>query len=366
MSSRGKYVRTPEIREKNRQSARINGSCPQSCICGKHRAHPNSHGLPCVPNCQCGRHSRSIAHNMLIGPAVSKAKSNGRQRQTAKVGVIYRHDRVPMVELAFPPQPKTAIPVYPSLILDGLVPVYGSCRDCGLLMQITNARDKAHPGCEPKLTRMEQWEQAWLQIAASAPYAQLKPELVHKLDDLEFKMDAATDESADTALHNAAMTYAQWGWRVFPLAKQSKVPAIPKTKGGNGVLDATNDVQRICRWWSAHPGHNIGLATGYLFDVIDVDPDKGGAASIAKLLAEHRIPIVHAIVATAGCDQPRRPSGMHLYVRATGRGNYAGVLPGIDFRGLGGYVVAPPSTLGSRVRSWSWAVEASPNIKECN
>ena len=39
-----------------------------------------------------------------------------------------------------------------------------------------------------------------------------------------------------------------------------------------------------------------------------------------------------------------RPGGMHLFVPAReGMGNKAHLLPGIDYRGLGGYVVGAPS-----------------------
>jgi len=45
--------------------------------------------------------------------------------------------------------------------------------------------------------------------------------------------------------------------------------------------------------------------------------------------------------------------GDHLYVRASGDGNTSGLLPGIDYRGRGGYVVAPPSIGPNGVR-YTW------------
>lgn len=245
------------------------------------------------------------------------------------------------------------------MILDGLVRVFSTCRDCGKVMQVTDVGDTTHPNCKPVPTIMELWEQAWLRWS-SGPSS---PVAISKMDGLKQKIDKHASDDEPTALANAAMTYAEWGWKVFPLARNSKKPAIPKDRGGKGFLDATNDVERICKWWSTHPDHNIGLATGHLFDVVDVDPGAGGATSIADLLRDNRIPLVHAIVATAGSDTPFRPSGMHLYVKPSGKGNFAALRPGVDYRGRGGYVVAPPSTLGSSVRSWSWAVTPSPNIK---
>lgn len=243
-----------------------------------------------------------------------------------------------------------------SMILDGLVRVLSTCRACGELMQVTEPGQTVHPTCEAEPTRLEKWQASWLEIATSAPYDKLRPELRNQLERLEFKMEAAADEGAETALHNAAMQYAEWGWPVFPLARNAKTPAIPKRQGGNGFKDATSDTNRICRWWSKHPDHNVGLATGHLFDVIDIDPRSGGAVSLTKLLADGRIPVVHGIVATAN-------GGLHLYVKPSGRGNFAGVMPGVDYRAIGGYCCAPPSTLGTRVRTWAWTVEPSPEIK---
>lgn len=366
VTARGKYIRTPEIRGRNRANAVPGKPCPQDCTCFRHIPH----GKPCEPNCECGRHFRTEMHNKLIGMGVMKAKQYG------KVSALRRPDHQPVACMATKPSQTS----FWKMILDNLVPVYSECRSCGLIMQVTDQGEHAHPCCAPKPTRVECWEQSWLEIASSAPYEQLSPCLQNKLDDLEFKIGAEHDHQT---LHDAAMQYAQWGWRVFPLAQNNKRPAIHnahsekdplrgKCKGecgkpGHGVLDATSDPDRIHLWWTRNPNLNIGLATGFLFDVIDVDPSHGGAESLAKLLAANRIPMVHGIVATAGFDgntrDPHRAPGLHLYIKAIGRGNAAGVLPGVDYRGRGGYVVAPPSTLGSRVRSWSWAVEPSPEIK---
>jgi hypothetical protein len=89
----------------------------------------------------------------------------------------------------------------------------------------------------------------------------------------------------------------------------------------------------IKSWWTAHPAANIGLTTGVSFDVIDLD----GEAAVDALEE-----------ALAGKQQLRGPvvatgHGFHWYVKPTGLRNRAGVLPGVDFRGRGGYVVGPPS-----------------------
>lgn len=69
-----------------------------------------------------------------------------------------------------------------------------------------------------------------------------------------------------------ALSYAERGWHVFPLAPGTKIPLIPKRKGGNGHKDATTDPDQIRRWWTANPYANIGLncaASG----LVTVDPD---------------------------------------------------------------------------------------------
>lgn len=111
------------------------------------------------------------------------------------------------------------------------------------------------------------------------------------------------------------------------------MPLIPADKGGHGLHDATTDPTIIRRWWEAKPDANIGLRTGVAFDVVDLDSEQ--AVDALEAARDGRERISGPVVATA--------KGFHYFVQPTGLGNRAGVLPGIDFRGQGGYVVAPPS-----------------------
>jgi hypothetical protein len=131
----------------------------------------------------------------------------------------------------------------------------------------------------------------------------------------------------------AALAYASAGIHVFPLAPRSKVPLIPARNGGRGLHDATTNDVIIRAWWDATPRANIGLRTGIGFDVIDLDGE--AAVDALEEARAGREPLRGPVVATG--------HGFHWYLKATGLGNRAGILPDVDFRGQGGYVVAPPS-----------------------
>lgn len=132
-----------------------------------------------------------------------------------------------------------------------------------------------------------------------------------------------------------ALDAAGKGWRVFPLKPDGKVPIT-----SNGYKDATTDVQTIREWWNKTPNANIGIATGEVsgFSVVDVDIKDGraGEESAQKL----GLPFHDTLtVRTAS-------GGWHYYFAHTeGFRNRAGLLPGIDTRGDGGYVVGPGSVI---------------------
>jgi hypothetical protein len=140
-------------------------------------------------------------------------------------------------------------------------------------------------------------------------------------------------------LLDAALAYAQRGWPVFPCKPGQKVPNTE-----HGFKDATTDRAAISGWWSAHPDDNVAIATGSPGpDVLDVDVKAGvnGYAALNKLR--------RAGLLTGAALLVRTPSGgLHLYFAGTSQP--CGRLPehGLDFKALGGYVLAPPSVIGDR------------------
>jgi hypothetical protein len=140
---------------------------------------------------------------------------------------------------------------------------------------------------------------------------------------------------------DAALRYAAHGWPVFACQPGTKVPP----ERSRGFLDATTDPDKVTWLWGrAGRDANVGIATGAPGpDVLDVDVHNGapGWRSYNQLRAESLVPDAMAEV--------RTPSGGgHFYYRGTDQRN--GKLPshGIDYRGAGGYVVAPPSQVEGR------------------
>lgn len=145
-----------------------------------------------------------------------------------------------------------------------------------------------------------------------------------------------------TDLLDAALAYAARGWPVFPCTPGAKAPAGHLAP--HGVLDATTDPARIRQWWTVQPDANVGIATGAPGpDVIDVDvkPEGSGYTAFAE--------IASAGLADGPLTYVRTPSGgLHLYYLGTGQRNGSIRRRQLDFRGAGGYVLAPPSAVEGR------------------
>ena len=134
-----------------------------------------------------------------------------------------------------------------------------------------------------------------------------------------------------------------WGFAVLPVEGK-----VPLTK--NGSKDATKSVRVAERWFTNYPSGNVAVATGNVSGlwVLDIDGPEG-ISSMKSLISEH---------GREWCDVPTvrtGKGGYHLYFSGTDDyANCAKRLPGIDARGRGGYVVAPPSIHPDTGRAYKW------------
>lgn len=139
-------------------------------------------------------------------------------------------------------------------------------------------------------------------------------------------------------LKESALAYANMGFAVFPLLPRDKRPAT-KT----GCKAATTDKQQIESWWNSKPDCNIGIATGRTSGLVvidlDVDEDKGinGYDTLREWQRDNgKLPDTWQSITGRG--------GYHLLYRDnTGNQNRVKLYDGVDIRGEGGYIVAPPS-----------------------
>ena len=134
-----------------------------------------------------------------------------------------------------------------------------------------------------------------------------------------------------------AQWYARHGLRVFPCKPKEKVPAT-----AHGCKDATTEPGQIAAWWDGIHLFNIGIATGGGLVVLDVDVNhyagKYGDETLAELEAQHGpLPDTWTCLTGGG--------GVHYYFAWDDPALTVGTgfAPGLDYRGAGGYVVAPPS-----------------------
>jgi len=145
----------------------------------------------------------------------------------------------------------------------------------------------------------------------------------------------AMAEQADRP--EAAKRYLARGWSVLPLRPPDKRPLIPW-----GYLQNERPSEDdIAEWFRRWPHANIGIVTGEISNliVLDVDPKHGGDTALERLERRYR-PLSATVEAVTG------GGGRHLYFAHPGglTRNRVGLAQGIDLRGDGGYIVAPPST----------------------
>jgi hypothetical protein len=194
--------------------------------------------------------------------------------------------------------------------------------------------------------------------SATHPEGSPKPSKIKKISANQHKTRISENygegrvAKRNPGLLDAAFWYAGLGLPVFPLhwvddqgqcscGKQcgsvGKHPLIP-----NGHLGATTDPGQIGRWWSRWPDANIGIPTGERSGLLVLDEDvKNNGFISLNALEEKRGRLPKTLTVRTG------GGGRHLYlIYPAGceiRNSVGRLGLGLDVRGEGGYIVAPPS-----------------------
>lgn len=150
----------------------------------------------------------------------------------------------------------------------------------------------------------------------------------------------------------AALDYLERGWSVIPAVEKAKRPAVPWKRYQSKCASE----RTVRAWFRRSPDFNVSIVTGALSGliVLDVDPRHGGAESLKKLESAHgALPKTMESISGGG--------GRHLYFRHPGEQipNRTNIEPGIDLRGDGGCIVAPPSVHPSGKR-YRWKKGRGP------
>jgi len=141
-----------------------------------------------------------------------------------------------------------------------------------------------------------------------------------------------------------AHALAKLGFPIFPCAVRAKTPLTSR-----GFKNASTDPEQLDAWFAKHPNANIAIATG-AHVVIDVDGPLGEEA----LQRFGPLPVTVTV---------RTGKGRHLYFKAPSateiRNSARRLGEQLDTRGMGGYVIAPPS-IHPDGRRYAWEPSLSP------
>lgn len=137
----------------------------------------------------------------------------------------------------------------------------------------------------------------------------------------------------------AATRLAAANLPVFPCLPDGKSPLT-----AHGFKDATTSIRQITRWANQWPDANLAIATGGTgVDVVDIDAHVNGNG-FSALEQARQTGLIEGWALVV-----RTPSGgLHFYYPARPerpQRSWSASEVHIDFRGTGGYVLAPPSTV---------------------
>jgi len=149
----------------------------------------------------------------------------------------------------------------------------------------------------------------------------------------------------------AAFTYHKRGFSVIPIQAREKKPLVAWEEYQK--RGATED--EIRSWWSNRSDANVGIVTGGISGLVVIDVDSAEAKDKLKELVSG--------FDFSAVPRSRTGKGWQLFFQHPGYiiPNRLGVIPGLDVRGDGGYVVAPPS-IHPNGKPYKWEVPLTDEL----
>lgn len=188
-----------------------------------------------------------------------------------------------------------------------------------------------------RMTALTDTDRAYLAAATRGDQAEVAR--LSALVDAEQEAAEARLAAPGALLASATWYATALGLPVFPCAPGGKRPATP-----HGFKDATTDPGQIRAWWRVNPSLQRRGPHGRPVRCHRRRRPRG--AGRARGVRRRRRSASRA-------DRLRpHPRGRHLLVPPTAQGSTTNLLPSVDYRGRGGYVVLPPSRTPEGTYFW--------------
>ena len=151
-------------------------------------------------------------------------------------------------------------------------------------------------------------------------------------------------------LTQSALQYAKRGFSVIPIEPKGKKPLIAWEQYQTRAAPA-NEIKKMF----GAPGANVAIVTGKISGLVVIDVDSEAAKEKLKSIVPN--------YDLDGVSRTKTGRGWQLFFAHPGTPiqNRAAVLPGLDVRGDGGYVVAPPS-IHPNGKQYKWEVPLGDDL----
>jgi len=164
--------------------------------------------------------------------------------------------------------------------------------------------------------------------------------------------DVAPELGAPPIFLQSACKYAEFGFHILPICRNSKRPAID-----NWTETATTDLQTVSAWWLENPNFNIGCLTGWPSGNIVLDLDPSETVSIEDILRDLDVRLGETLTA-------KTPSGgLHIYYRlpeGLDVRRRIKIRPGLDIMADKSQVLLPPSSIDGVKYEWHTKKKIQP------